>query len=213
MNVEHLRRHRVYWIGGSPCAGKSSMADLIASAHGLAVYHIDHELGDRLHTPDPALQPGLAGWESATWDDRWMRPVDDLLDEVIRCYQEEFDMALADLLAMPGDAPILVEGNSLLPDILAPLLSDRRRAIWVVATEAFQRYQYPRRGPWVQHILRQCSNPDQALQNWMDRDVAFAAWVQKRVRALGFPLLIVDGILSIEQNARQVVEHFGFPHD
>ena len=211
MNTETLRSRlqHIYWMGGSPCAGKSTMADLIAARHGLAVYHIDHELRERMADPDPARQPFLAHWESASWDKRWMRSVDDLLDEVIRCYQEELDLAIADLLDRPVTTPILVEGNSLLPDSLVPVLRDKRHALWVVAAEAFQRREYPRRGAWVQHILSQCRDPDQALQNWMDRDVAFAAWIARRVRELGLALLTVDGAQSIEQNAGQVIDYFG----
>ncbi len=154
MNDDTIRnrlRH-VYWMGGSPCAGKSTMAGLIAAAHGLTHYHIDQELRTRLPKPEPARQPCLAYWVSSTWDELWMRPVDVLLDDVIRCYQEQFDLVIADLLAMDAGAPILVEGNSLLPDSLAPFLFDRRRALWVIPTEAFQRRNYPNRGEWVQYI-------------------------------------------------------------
>ena len=212
MNDDTIRnrlRH-VYWMGGSPCAGKSTMAGLIAAAHGLTHYHIDQELRTRLPKPEPARQPCLAYWVSSTWDELWMRPVDVLLDDVIRCYQEQFDLVIADLLAMDAGAPILVEGNSLLPDSLAPFLFDRRRALWVIPTEAFQRRNYPNRGEWVQYILSQCSDPDQALQNWMDRDVAFAAWIEGRVKDLGLAHFTVDGVQSIEQNVQRVIDFFDF---
>ncbi len=209
VNMIRDRLQHVYWMGGSPCAGKSTMAGLIAAAHDLTHYHIDQELRTRLPKPNPARQPCLARWFSSTWDDLWMRPVDALLDDVIRCYQEQFDLVIADLLAMPAGAPILVEGNSLLPDNLAPLLQDRRRALWVIPTETFQRRTYPNRGEWVLHILSQCSNPEQALQNWMDRDVAFAAWIEERVKDLGLAHFTVDGVQTIEQNAQRVIDFFG----
>ena len=32
--------HRIYWLGGSPCAGKSSVADLLAERYGLTPGHV-----------------------------------------------------------------------------------------------------------------------------------------------------------------------------
>ena len=67
---------------------------------------------------------------------------------------------------------------------------------------------YPKRGPFVQLILKQCADPDQALQNWMDRDVAFAHWVKTRTQQLGLRCIQVNGKRSIQENAELVAEHF-----
>ncbi len=102
-----------------------------------------------------------------------------------------------------------MEGNNLLPDSLAPFLEGGHNAIWVVAAADFQRREYPRRGAWVQQVLRQCRAPEQALDNWMARDIAFAEWVSARVQAHGYALLTVDGAHSIAHNAECVAAHFG----
>jgi hypothetical protein len=200
----------VYWLGGSPCSGKSTIADLIHNRYGLDVYHVDEAVRARFGPYDQETQPCMHRWTTSTWDDLWMRPVETLLMEVFQCYKEQFDLVLADLMASRTRSPVVVEGNPLLPAEVAPLLLDRSRALWLAPTEAFQRKAYPNRGPWVQSILGQCRDPEQALQNWMDRDVEFADLIAGETNRLGLRLIIVDGERSIEQNMRLVADHFGF---
>ncbi|MEJ2208915.1 MAG: hypothetical protein P8129_07755 [Anaerolineae bacterium] len=107
----------------------------------------------------------------------------------------------ADLWTQPAGV-LLAEG-------VQPVLPSPAAGIWLVPTEVFQRGHYPRRGAWVQEIVNQCPDPQQALQNWMDRDVAFAAWVADRVQALGLELLVVDGGRSVAETAEVVARHFG----
>ena len=102
-----------------------------------------------------------------------------------------------------------MEGNSLLPERLRPLLWDEAHALWMVADEAFQRREYPRRGAWVQSILDQCSDGERALQNWMDRDAAFAQKIAAQVEENGGRLIRVDGERSVEETAELVLAHFG----
>ena len=87
------------------------------------------------------------------------------------------------------------------------------RTIWMVPTEAFQRTHYPLRGAWIQEPLRDCRDPEQAFQNWMDRDVAFARQVAAEAAARGRRVLTVDGSQSIADNAAIVERHFRLVHD
>jgi hypothetical protein len=203
-NLDH-----VFWMGGSPCAGKSSIADLLSQQHGLRVYHVDEAFQEHRAQITPQAQPTLHRFLNTPWNEIWMRPVDVLLAEAIAAYGEHFEMILEDLRGLPRSPPVLAEGTALLPGRVHRLLTDPRRAIWVVPTETFQRDHYPKRGEWVRSILEQCAQPEQALRNWMDRDVAFAAWVRQEVRRLGLRLLHIDGGRTIAQNARQIEEYYG----
>lgn len=205
---------RVYWLGGSPCSGKSSVADLLHERYGIAVYPIDDALREHYGPFNPRTQPCLYRWtnpdKSPTfWDDIWMRPVDDLLAEVFHCYEETFDLVLSDILLNHTDSFVLVEGNCLTPSTIAPILSNSSHALWMAPTEEFQRTMYAQRAEWVQQILSQYSDPDQAMQDWMDRDVAFAAQIVLEARENGYELLTVSDQRSIEQNANLVAMHFG----
>ena len=199
----------VFWMGGSPCSGKSSIAELLSRRHELQYYQCDGAFAEHGRRVSALGQPTFHKLLSMTWDEIWTRPVDLQLSEEIAIYREEFDMILDDLLALPPSPPILAEGTALLPDCVNDVLVNHNQAMWIVPSESFQREHYPDRGGWVQDILRQCADPDLAFRNWMDRDVAFARWVSRRTTELGLEMIEVDGKRTIADNAQAVARHFG----
>ena len=197
---------KVFWLGGSPCAGKSSISEIIASRFALDVYHVDEAFDLHAQDFDPIRHPNLTEWLASSWNERWMQPLDRLVREAIGCYQEHFTMILEDVFSLP-ERPLLVEGTALLPGEVASLLSRQSQAIWVIPTADFQRVHYPQRD-WAQGVVAQCSNPEAAFHNWMERDTRFAKWIEAEVSALHLPLLKVDGSGTIEENAEAVASHF-----
>ena len=205
--VETAQSRTYLWIGGSPCAGKSSVTELLAAQFGLAPYHVDDHFNRHVDHLDPTHQPALNRWLAATWDQRWMQPLDQLLHEVIACYDEHTTLVLEDLAALAADASLLVEGSALLPQRLVEIGVSTNQAIWLVPTAEFQWHYYSQRA-WIKNILQQCDDPEQAFANWMARDTHFAQWVDKEARRFHFPVVTVDGRTSIEKIALQVAEHF-----
>jgi 2-phosphoglycerate kinase len=201
---------RIFWVGGSPCAGKSSVAEMLAEAYGLHVYKCDDAFWEHAKRVDPVKQPTFHRLTQMTWDEIWMRPVKAQVADEFACYREEFAMILGDLLALPGSAPVIAEGAALLPELVSGLLHDRSRAVWAVPTELFQREHYtPEKRLFVNDILAHCQNPTQVFANWMDRDVEFARQAAEQARALDLKVLAVDGKRTIEQNAEIVAKWFG----
>jgi 2-phosphoglycerate kinase len=201
------RLDQVYWIGGSPCAGKSTVSQILATRFDLSLYRVDDALEDQMQRLDPLLHPALTNWLAAAWNERWMKPVETLVQEAIACYSEHFTLILQDILALPNHKPIVVEGTALLPRLVAAVSHNRQRMIWLVPTAAFQRTHYTRRD-WVQHVLAECDDPEAAFANWMERDGRFARWVAAETAALELALLEVDGTRSVEDNASEVASHF-----
>ena len=196
----------VFWLGGSPCAGKSSISEIIARRLGLNVYHVDEAFDLHARHFDPIRHPTLTKWLASSWNQRWMQPVDSLVRDVIGCYQEHFTMILEDVFSLP-ERPLLVEGTALLPGEVASVLSRHSHAIWLIPTTDFQRVHYRER-EWAQGVVAQCSNPEAAFDNWMERDTRFAKWIEAEASALQLPLLKVDGNRTIEENAEVVATHF-----
>jgi hypothetical protein len=199
----------VLWMGGSPCSGKSSIAEILANRYGLALYRCDDAFWKHTERVDPDIHPTLHKLNQMTWNEIWMQPVNVQIADEMKCYHEEFEMILDDLLAYPRSTPVLAEGAALLPDLVSGLLPDDRRAIWIVPTAAFQRAHYtPEKRPFMKSILKQCQDAPRAFQNWMDRDAGFAKQVSTRVLELGFRLIEVDGKRTIEKTAEMVANHF-----
>ena len=114
INSKHDLGH-VFWLGGSPCAGKSSIGNILASRFKFDVYHADDAFEAHARRFDPVLHPTLTRWCASSWDERWMQPLDGLVRDVIDCYREHFTLILGDVLSAPKDKPLLVEGTALLP--------------------------------------------------------------------------------------------------
>jgi hypothetical protein len=202
----------VFWIGGSPCSGKSTIVEMLAARHTFVQYNCDDALPRHMAQAIPASQPTLHRLAHMTWDEIWMRPVEALLADVLAAYAEEFPLILDELRALPADLPIVAEGAALMPALVHPVLARRSQGIWVVPSDAFQRAQYPVRGEWVQGILSQCAEPERAFQNWMDRDAAFARRIAREAEDIGLYVLPVDGTRTIAENAAAVMSHFGWDH-
>jgi 2-phosphoglycerate kinase len=207
MSESEDRLENVFWLGGSPCAGKSSISEILADRFDLDVYHVDEAFENHVQGLDPARQPALAKWCASSWDQRWMRPIDKLVRDVIACYREHFALIWEDILAMPKQKFLLIEGTALLPRQVASVLPKTSHALWVIPSDDFQREHYSKR-QWVRGILEQCNNPEAAFGNWMERDAMFAEWVEAEASALNLQLLKVVGNRTIEENAEAVAAHF-----
>lgn len=207
MNDEIPTVEHVYWLGGSPCSGKSSIADHLAATHGLDVYRCDDAYYRHQSLISPADQPVWSRLAGATCDGLWMRPVGQQVDEELAVYREQFPFILADLTARPRSRPVIAEGAALLPELIDGVASPRR-AIWMVPEPDFQVTHYARR-EWRHDVLQTCTDPEQAWRNWMDRDIGFARHVAGNARERGFEVLVVDGSRPLDEMIRVVETYFG----
>jgi 2-phosphoglycerate kinase len=197
----------VYWLGGSPCAGKSTVAGALSRRFGLDLYRVDDAFEGHARRLDPARQPALVRWCAASANERWLQPIDVLLRDAIACYREHWGLVLDDIGARRETRPLLVEGTALLPDEVAAA-APAHHALWLVAAPDFQRRHYRERG-WARGVVSASDDPGRAFDNWMERDVRFAAWVAAEVDALGLRRLTVDGARTVDQVADAVAAHFG----
>lgn len=197
----------VFWLGGSPCAGKTSIARMLVEKYDLQYYACDHAFYQHNEIVTSENQPTFYRVMHLSSEELWMRPVEQQTHEEIEIYREEFPLILQDLLALPDDRPILAEGAALLPDRVTPLLNDSRRAIWMVPSAEFQMQHYSQR-KWIGQVLKDTSDPHQAFRNWMQRDIAYALFVRDQARQRGMRVVVVDGTLSIARNFAEVEAHF-----
>jgi len=196
----------LYLIGGSPCSGKTTITNQIAETHGLSTYRCDDAYFEHAKVLT-AEQPVFSWLINATSEAIWMRPVPQQIDDELEIYREEFPFIVRDLKNLAASGPVIAEGAALLPSLVASLGVAPHRAIWIVPTEEFQRHHYGRRD-WRHDVVKDCSDPDQAWENWMARDAGFARQVALDAHEHGFALITVDGTASIESNLTIVERHF-----
>jgi hypothetical protein len=204
--LRHALNH-VYWIGGSPCSGKSSIVDALATQHGLSRYQADEAFFQHEKVVVSEQHPVFYKLTHCTSEELWMRPVEEQVAEEITLYREEFPLILEDLLALPKSPPILAEGAALLPECVIPLLMGLHRAIWIIPTEEFQLSCYGRR-EWAKDVVKACTNPERAFRNWMQRDIRFARFAHQQAQQRGASVLVVNGAHSLAENISIVERHF-----
>jgi hypothetical protein len=181
------------WIGGSPCAGKSSIAELLARRHGLTHFECDAGSAAR----ESALpQYRMDVCERLAQPPRWQA------DREFAFYRDQFELLLPEF--PPGRT--LIEGADLLPEALYELGVTPAEAVWLVPTPDVQRRWYAARD-WVRPYLSGCPDPAQAFENWMLRDIIFADRIRASAADLGYRVLVVDGSRTIEQTAGIIERH------
>ncbi|MEU4427159.1 hypothetical protein AB0F81_41600 [Actinoplanes sp. NPDC024001] len=207
MSLRDRLRH-VHWIGGGPGGGKSTMAARLAERHGMLRYSTD----DTMRAHGAVLTtPYVARFKAMTMDERWVtRTPEEMLETFPWFRGEGFDLIVEDLLRMPAGAPVVVEGFRLLPHLVAPLLADLRRAIWLLPTAGFRRAALDTRGfTWT--IPNQTSDPPRAVRNMAERDRMFVDRLVAETARLGLRALRPAPGLTEDQLYEQVAEAFGLP--
>src|SRR5215216_7968468 len=137
----------VYWIGGGSAAGKSTIARRIAAQHGLGVYATDDVMADHARRSTPEDSPLLHRFMAMDMDERWVNRTPKTLLETFHWFQAEgFNLIIEDILGLPREPGVIVEGFRLLPRLIKPLLSVPAHAVWLLPTPAFRQAVFERRG-------------------------------------------------------------------
>jgi hypothetical protein len=147
--LAHVRR-----IGGSTDAGKTTAAAAIAERHGLHYYSFDrHERSQIERLVAAGTYSGRRNPYEMTPDELWIdQEPEEMARDVMRSWSRRAMVAVDDLLALPQSPPIVAEGPGFFPEVIQPLLSSSRQAIWFVPEPQFKRkIARQRRGPIDPH--------------------------------------------------------------
>jgi hypothetical protein len=194
---------QTYVVGGSPCSGKSTLAERLCAERGWTYYQIDAREADHMARCVPDRHPTMHAFTRMNWEQIWMRSVELQVREEFEYYRERFELVLEDLAKVGPGRPVLVEGAGILPEFLPRHGFDLRKAVFLAPTQEFQLRYYAQRG-FIHTILKDCSDPQAAFANWMERDQRFGTEVLSAARALGCRTLVVDGSLGIEAQYQKI---------
>ena len=194
-------------MGGSPCSGKSTVAEALSAKYGLHYFKVDDHLDRYMKL---AAQDGKRICAQATAmspEEIWMREPAVQCEEELLIYEEIFEYVLADLKQIDCEKGIITEGAAYLPKLAKQLGVPFHRYLSVTPAKEFQLFHYSKR-EWVPYVLEGCSDPAKAFENWMNRDIQFAQAVQQQCKELGYASMVNDGERTIEEMIEWVAGHF-----
>jgi len=204
------RLRHVYWIGGGSGAGKSTIARRIADQHGLRVYATDEVMADHARRSTHEDSPLLRRFMDMDMDARWVNRPPNVMLETFHWFQGEgFFMIIEDLLRLPREPGVIVEGFRLLPRLVKPLLSIPTRAVWLLPTADFRQAVFDSRGGSSWEFLAKTTDPERALRNLLERDRMFTDILREQTAALGLAAVEIDAAMAEHDVAARVTEAFG----
>jgi 2-phosphoglycerate kinase len=204
------RLRHVYWLGGGSGAGKSTIARRIAARHGLRLYATDDVMSEHARRSRREDSPLLHTFLSLDMDERWVnRPPSTMLETFHWFRGECFNFIVEDLLRLPREPGVIVEGFRLLPRLVEPLLSANAHAVWLLPTPAFRQAVVESRGGAASGFLSRTTDPERALRNLLERDRIFTDILREETARLDVPAIEVDTHMTVDDLERRVAEVFG----
>ena len=214
MSSPHLQNlfSKAYILGGSPCSGKSTLAEMLSAQHGFHYYKADNHESDHLQKAHPDHQPLMHQYSKMSWDAIWSQSPEKLLADEMTYYHERFPLILDDLSQTHLERPVILEGAAFLPELITQFSVKRENVVFMIPTIEFQLHHYSQR-PWLQSILKECHDPKLAFANWMKRDNLFGEEVVCKANDHGFQIIHVDGSVDIQTQFKTLQTQFGLKSD
>lgn len=198
-----------YYIGGSPCSGKSTVTEILAEKYGLYYFRVDEFLDKYIELGVQKGYPICTRIRLMTADETWMREPIVQCEEELLWYQEVFEFVCEDIKKLQNVKGIITEGAAYLPILMKKAGIPESQYLSITPTKEFQLFHYSKR-EWIPYILKECSDKEKAFENWMERDVLFAQDVQRQCVEAGYISSINDGKKSIDEMVSFAEQHFFF---
>ena len=199
---------KIYFVGGSPCAGKSTICEIISKKYNLCYFKVDDYLEKYMKKVALNNETLCKKNLSMTTEEIWMRNPTIQKDEEFGIYKEIFDDVINDLEKISCDNDIITEGCAYLPILIKELGITDNKYLAIIPTKKFQVTHYQER-QFVSYVLDGCSNKEKALENWMERDFLFSKEIERQCENNKLKIMINDGTTNLDDMVNEVVTHFG----
>lgn len=200
----------VFWIGGGSGAGKSTIARRLADRYGWRLYATDDMMHHHAARTTPEEAPYLHKFIAMDMDERWVSRTPEVMLETFHWFQGEgFGLIIDDLLRLPQESYVIVEGFRLLPHLVKPLLAVPERAVWLLPTSDFRQAAIQSRSVPGQGFVAKTSDPGKAGRNIAERDRMFTSRLEEETERLRLHTIHVDITMTEDDLAEQVTTAFG----
>jgi len=195
---------KIYYIGGSPCSGKSTVAEMLSEKYGFFYYKLDDKLHEHMKRAAQRDESRCKAYFSMTPEQIWMRKPKIQFDDEVNIYREIFKYALEDIANL-NVSNVISEGAGYLPELMKQIAVCENKYVCITPTRDFQINRYSKR-KWVHYVIEGCEDKQAAFENWMERDAMFALYVAKTAKNLGYKTFLTD-IMCKPSNILYTVEN------
>jgi hypothetical protein len=198
----------VYFISGSACGGKSTIARYISAKYMLTAYSLDEKYPHHKALSDPQNQPSM-NRNFSSWDAYFYRPPAEYADSLRQSMEEQAAIAIVELLSMAEGRRIVVDGAfpcHMLQRIAAP-----DRVVFLLAEIDAIRHDYLNRADKADmaRCLAGLKDAEQSTQN-MFRAIEYdLAREREAVQASGFKWFLRQKHTDWDAIRSGVEQHFG----
>lgn len=198
---------KIYFVGGSPCAGKSTICEILSKKYNLYYFKVDDYIDKYMKKVALNSETLCKKNLSMTPEEIWMRNPTIQKNEELGIYKEIFDSAIKDLEKTNCDNDIITEGCAYLPTLVKELGISYDKYLAIIPTKDFQVTHYRER-QFVPYVLDGCSDKEKAFENWMERDFLFSKEIERQCESNKLKLIINDGTINLCDMVDEVVTHF-----
>lgn len=198
---------KVYYIGGSPCSGKSTVAKMISKKYEFFYYKLDARLDEHMKLAAKNDKPRCKAYFGMIPEQVWMRKPEIQFDDEVYIYREIFEYALKDI-AMLNVPVVITEGAGFLPELMKQAGVGESEYICITPTRDFQIEKYSKR-KWVPYVLEGCTDKQAAFENWMERDAMFAIYAAETAEKIGYKTFWTDGMCNPSYMLNMIEKAFG----
>ena len=197
-------------VGGSSCAGKTTLCAALSEQYGIRRFSIDDHLGEYALKGRENDLPVCLHQNLLSPEEFWMRDSMVMCEELIGFYREIFPFVMEDLRSAAKEGPLIAEGIALMPELVMkefpeqtgmapPQRSEQSDTVYslhveyicMVAEESFQVRHYRER-EWVPLLLDGCRDKKKAFSNWMKREKLFAEYIKQTAEQSGCRLYMIS---------------------
>lgn len=210
-NVLKEKLKNVYFIAGTNCGGKSSMAKSLSKKYDMIFYSADDAYWDHRQYSNIKDQPNM-NREFLGWNEFFNREPIDKATWLLESELEEMDFIILDLvqLAQKENTKVIVDIHCM-PEIFEQI-SEYNRVIFLLAEPDLVFKEYFDRNDksdMYNCILNNTTNPEQSLLNTRKLAKEIASMETSKALNSGFKYFVRTESTNFLERQKLVIEHFG----
>lgn len=209
-----------FWIGGSSCSGKSSIAKKMAEMYDLELYSTDNTAFGKFmfELEEESKYPAIIQYRNSLFEgmDSFARRDVEISFKYFRNYcTEVFPLLMKDIRQKSKIQPLVIEGAHLFPCLLKAYASSEN-SLFLVSHKNHQRNiwlkemsgEIPGGHPEEMKNFQQSENQKEIIQTRVQFHDRIAHHIALDAKELGFKCIQVHSGTTLSELQHEVVEHF-----